>query len=103
MMRYVGQSMKRFEDPRLVTGNGAFVGDLTLPDLLHAAVLRSPHAHARLRDVHVAAARAVPGVVAVLTGADIVGVLPGIPADPVKFEAESATSETHTWVAPDGP
>jgi carbon-monoxide dehydrogenase large subunit len=78
-MRYVGQSMKRFEDPRLVTGNGAFVGDLTLPDMLHAAVLRSQHAHARLRDVHVAAARAVPGVVAVLTGADIVGVLPGIP------------------------
>src|SRR2546426_4878882 len=79
MMSYVGQSMKRFEDPRLVTGKGAFVGDLTLPDTLHAAVLRSQHAHARLRDVHVAAARAVPGVVAVLTGADIVGVLPGIP------------------------
>ena len=39
-MSYVGQSMKRFEDPRLVTGNGAFVGDLTLPDMLHAAVLR---------------------------------------------------------------
>jgi len=71
--------MKRFEDPRLVTGNGAFVGDLTLPDTLHAAVLRSQHAHARLRRVDVAAARAVPGVVAVLTGADIVGVLPGIP------------------------
>jgi carbon-monoxide dehydrogenase large subunit len=78
-MSYVGQSMKRFEDPRLVTGNGAFVGDLTLPDTLHAAVLRSQHAHARLRSVDVAAARAVPGVVAVLTGADIAGVLPGIP------------------------
>jgi aerobic carbon-monoxide dehydrogenase large subunit len=78
-MSYVGQSMKRFEDPRLVTGHGAFVGDLTLPDTLHAAVLRSQHAHARLRSVDVAAARAVPGVVAVLTGADIAGVLPGIP------------------------
>src|SRR2546428_5347664 len=78
-MNYVGQSMKRFEDPRLVTGNGAFVGDLTLPDMLHAAVLRSQHAHARLRGIDVSAARAVPGVVAVLTGADIVGVLPGIP------------------------
>src|SRR5262245_29778679 len=76
---YVGQSMKRFEDPRLVTGNGAFVGDLTLPDMLHTAVLRSQHAHAHLRAVDVAAARAVPGVVAVLTGADIAGVLPGIP------------------------
>jgi carbon-monoxide dehydrogenase large subunit len=71
--------MKRFEDPRLVTGHGAFVGDLTLPDMLHAAILRSQHAHARLRGIESAAARAVPGVVAVLTGADIVGVLPGIP------------------------
>ena len=78
-MSYVGQSMKRFEDPRLLTGNGAFVGDLTLPDMLHAAVARSQHAHARLRGVDVSAARAVPGVVAVLTGADIAGVLPGIP------------------------
>jgi len=79
MMSYVGQSMKRFEDPRLVAGKGTFVGDLTLPDMLHAAVLRSQHAHARLRGVDAAAARAVPGVVAVLTGADIAGVLPGIP------------------------
>jgi carbon-monoxide dehydrogenase large subunit len=78
-MRYVGQAMKRFEDPRLVTGNGTFVEDLTLPDMLHAAVARSQHAHARLRGVEVAAARSVPGVVAVLTGADIAGVLPGIP------------------------
>ena len=78
-MSYVGQSMKRFEDPRLVTGNGAFVGDLTLPDMLHAAVLRSQHAHARLLGIDIAAARAVPGVIAVLTGADITGVLPGIP------------------------
>src|SRR4029450_2924423 len=79
MMSYVGQSLKRFEDPRLVTGNGAFVGDLTLPDMLHAAVLRSQHAHAHLRGTEVSAARALPGVIAVLTGADIVGVLPGIP------------------------
>src|SRR5919108_2598091 len=79
MMSYVGQSMKRFEDPRLVTGNGAFVGDLTFPDMLYAAVARSQHAHARLRGVDVSAARTVPGVVAVLTGADIAGVLPGIP------------------------
>lgn len=78
-MSYVGQSMKRFEDPRLLTGNGAFVGDLTLPDMLYAAVARSQHAHARLRRVEVSAARAVPGVVAVLTGADIAGVLSGIP------------------------
>src|SRR4029450_4800717 len=79
MMSYVGQSLKRFEDPRLVTGNGAFVGDLTLPNMLHTAVLRSQHAHARLRRIDVAAARAVPGGGTGLTGADIAGVLPGIP------------------------
>src|SRR4029450_7377337 len=79
MMSYVGQSLKRFEDPRLITGNGAFVGDLTLPDMLHAAVLRSQHAHARLRGVEVSAARALSGGVAVLIGAEIAGVLPGIP------------------------
>ena len=78
-MNYVGQSMKRFEDPRLLTGNGAFVGDLRLPDMLHATILRSQHAHARLRSIDVSAASTVPGVVAVLTGADIAGVLPGIP------------------------
>src|SRR5262249_45798928 len=50
-----------------------------LPDMLHGAVLRSQHAHARLWSVDAAAARAVPGVVAVLTGADIAGVLSGIP------------------------
>jgi carbon-monoxide dehydrogenase large subunit len=86
-MSYVGQSMKRFEDPRLVTGNGAFVGDLMLPDMLHAAVLRSQHAHARLRGVDVAAARTVPGVVAVLTGTDIAGVLPGIPPRAIDWGA----------------
>jgi carbon-monoxide dehydrogenase large subunit len=76
---YVGQPVKRLEDPKLVTGHGAFVDDITLPDMLHAAVLRSPYAHARIRSVDVAAAHALPGVVAIVTGADIAGVLPDIP------------------------
>jgi carbon-monoxide dehydrogenase large subunit len=76
---YVGQPMKAFEDPKLVTGRGSFVDDITLPDMLHAAVLRSPYAHARIRTVDVSAARTMPGVVAVLTGADIAGILPDIP------------------------
>jgi carbon-monoxide dehydrogenase large subunit len=76
---YVGRPLKRFEDPKLVTGHGSFIDDITLPDMLHAAVLRSPYAHARIRSVDVSAAAALPGVVAVLTGADIAGVLPDIP------------------------
>ena len=78
-MNYVGQPVKRFEDPKLITGRGAFVDDIKLPDMLHAAVLRSPYAHARIRSIDVSAARNLPGVVAVLTGADIAGVLPDIP------------------------
>jgi carbon-monoxide dehydrogenase large subunit len=76
---YVGQPMKAFEDPKLITGRGSFVDDITLPDMLHAAVLRSPYAHARIKSVDVSATRNLPGVVAVLTGADIAGVLPDIP------------------------
>jgi aerobic carbon-monoxide dehydrogenase large subunit len=76
---YVGQPLKRFEDPKLITGRGSFVDDIKLPDMLHAAVLRSPYAHARIRSIDISAARDLPGVVAVLTRADIAGVLPDIP------------------------
>jgi aerobic carbon-monoxide dehydrogenase large subunit len=76
---YVGQPVKRFEDPKLVTGHGSFVDDITLPDMLHAAVLRSPYAHARIRSVDVSSARNLPGVVAILSGSDIAGILPDIP------------------------
>jgi aerobic carbon-monoxide dehydrogenase large subunit len=78
-VNYVGQPVKRFEDPKLIMGRGAFVDDIKLPDMLHAAVLRSPYAHARIKSVDASAARNLPGVVAVLTGADIAGVLPDIP------------------------
>src|SRR3989442_12434377 len=69
--RYFGERIKRNEDPRLLTGGGTFVDDVTLPDLLHAAVLRSPHAHARVRRGDTAGAEALPGVVAVYTHADL--------------------------------
>jgi carbon-monoxide dehydrogenase large subunit len=78
-MRYTGQPLKRCEDPKLLTGSGSFVDDVQLPDMLHAAILRSPHAHARLRSLDVSAARAMAGVVAVLTGADIAGVVGDVP------------------------
>src|SRR5437773_7533691 len=68
---YVGRAMKRVEDPRLIKGLATYVDDIRLPGLLHAVILRSPHAHARIGRVDVSAARAIPGVVAVLTGADV--------------------------------
>jgi CO/xanthine dehydrogenase Mo-binding subunit len=64
-------SVRRREDPRLVTGAGQFVDDLRIADCLHAAVLRSPHAHARVGAIDGAAARRAPGVVGVFTATDL--------------------------------
>src|SRR5215468_4589491 len=69
--RYTGASIKRSEDPRILTGAGRYVDDIKLPGMLHAAFVRSPLAHARVLSVDVAAARALPGVVAAFTGADV--------------------------------
>src|ERR1700735_4893526 len=69
--RYTGASIKRSEDPRILTGAGRYVDDIKLPGMLHAAFVRSPLAHARVLSVDVSAARALPGVAAVLTGADL--------------------------------
>jgi aerobic carbon-monoxide dehydrogenase large subunit len=65
-----GAPLLRTEDRRLVTGRGRYAGDLELPRILHVAFVRSVHAHARLRAIDTAAALAVPGIVAVVTGAD---------------------------------
>jgi carbon-monoxide dehydrogenase large subunit len=63
--------MKRVEDPRLIKGIGTYTGDVKLPGLQHVLILRSPHAHARVVNIDTAAARAIPGVTAVFTGADV--------------------------------
>ena len=72
----VGRSVPRLEDPPLITGSGQFIGDITFPHQLHMRIVRSPYAHAKLRSVDVAAARAAPDVVAVWTGADIASLPP---------------------------
>src|SRR5580698_4262024 len=66
----IGQSVLRREDPRLLRGLGRYFDDLKLADQLYAAVVRSPHAHADIRGIDTGAARQMPGVHAVLTGAD---------------------------------
>src|SRR5438045_2769567 len=76
---YIGKSMKRVEDPRLIKGIATYVDDLRLPGLLHAEFLRSPHAHAKVAKIVVDEARKIPGVVAVLTGADVNGQVGTIP------------------------
>src|SRR2546426_2228903 len=101
-MSYVGAALSPRETKKLVIGRGSYVGDLTVPGLLHAAFVRSPHAHARIRRIDVDAARRQPGIVAVLTGHDLARVtaplriappiegllpmeMPTLPMDKVRF------------------
>jgi aerobic carbon-monoxide dehydrogenase large subunit len=67
---YIGSPIPRREDAHLLIGKGTFVDDLDIPGLVHAAMVRSPYAHARIRSINTAAARALPGVVAVVTAQD---------------------------------
>ena len=67
---WIGAPTPRLEDERLVTGRGCYTDDVALPNCTHAHFLRSPHAHARIRLIDIAAALAAPGVIAVLTGED---------------------------------
>ncbi|TPQ33064.1 carbon monoxide dehydrogenase, partial [Cupriavidus pinatubonensis] len=70
--RHVGRSMERLEDAAILTGRGRYGDDLAVkPGTLHAAIVRSPHAHAELGTIDTSAALAAPGVHAVLTGADL--------------------------------
>lgn len=83
--RLVGQRIRRTEDPRLLTGNGRYVDDLSPPGLLHLAVLRSDQPHARIRAVDVGEAFAIPGVVAIFDASDIVGDFhPAVPTSRMK-------------------
>ena len=85
--RWIGRSMKRVEDPRLLTGCGTYIDDIHLPNMAHAAMLRSPHAHARITSIDTSRARALPGVILVMTGAEAAektGPLPCFANPPVK-------------------
>ena len=107
--RFFGKRIRRFEDPRLLAGKGAFLEDYRLPGMLHAAFVRSPYAHAEIRSVPVEAARDVPGVVGVFTAADIpgrnrFGVIPRFADQPALAEAETRfRGEAVALVAFDGP
>ncbi len=79
----IGQPLRRKEDQRLVTGSGRFSADADFPGQVFAAMVRSPHAHALIRSVDATVAKAMPGVLAVLTAADMtadaIGILPHTP------------------------
>src|SRR5258705_5352655 len=78
---WCGQSIERVEDAALLTGRGRFIDDLGVrPGTLHAAILRSPHAHARITAVRLEAARKAGGVAAVLSRADVTALSAGLVA-----------------------
>src|SRR5437773_3715164 len=75
---FLGRSLPRREDARLLAGRGQYIADLELPGMLHAAFVRSPHAHARIGAIDTARAAAAPGVVLALTGAQLHRALPPV-------------------------
>jgi carbon-monoxide dehydrogenase large subunit len=104
----IGQAVRRREDLRLVTGQGCYTDDLSLPGQVHAAVVRSPHAHAIIRSIDKTAALALPGVITVLTGKDWLA--DGMKPTPIKtFSFHPAevpllnTDGSPPFIAPDFP
>jgi carbon-monoxide dehydrogenase large subunit len=104
----IGQPVQRREDLRLVTGQGCYTDDLSLPGQVHAAVVRSPHAHAIIRSIDKTAALALPGVITVLTGKDWLAA--GMKPTPIKtFSFHPAevplinTDGSPPFIAPDFP
>ncbi|WP_137180524.1 xanthine dehydrogenase family protein molybdopterin-binding subunit [Roseomonas sp. AR75] len=92
----LSQSVRRVEDPRLLTGRGRYTDDISMPGQAFGVVLRSPHAHARIESLDVAAAKATPGVLAVITGADMkaagLGELPCM----IPLKSRDGTPRTNT-------
>jgi aerobic carbon-monoxide dehydrogenase large subunit len=100
---YVGRSLLRREDRRLLTGQGQFIADLVLPRMVHAVLVRSPVAHARIRAVDLRHAAAMPGVAAALTGADLLQLLPPVPEGQISMPSKWATVIQHKFLNPQQP
>jgi carbon-monoxide dehydrogenase large subunit len=93
---YFGRAMKRVEDPRLIKGVATYVDDVKLPGVLHAEFVRSPHANAKINSIRTEAAKKLPGVVGVFTGADLNDKLGTVPcASPIP----GGKSPDHTALA----
>ena len=101
--RFVGRSMQRREDHRLLTGRGQFVADLVLPGMLHAVFVRSQHAHGRIRSIDVGRAAAMPGVVRVLTGEELQRLAPPVAGGQLSLPAKWRTHVQHAIHNPQQP
>jgi aerobic carbon-monoxide dehydrogenase large subunit len=99
----VGRPLLRREDRRLLTGRGQFVADLELPRQLHAAFVRSPLAHARIRRVDLSRAAAFPGVALAMSGGDLAAVLPPVPDAQLVLPSKWTTQVQHSFHNPQQP
>src|SRR5271154_4581900 len=100
---WVGRSLKRREDQRLLTGQGQYVADIVLPKMLHAVLVRSPLAHARIRSVDITRAVTAPGVVCAMNGADLAQLLPPVPEGQIALPPKWATVIQHKFLNPQEP
>jgi carbon-monoxide dehydrogenase large subunit len=100
---FIGRSIKRREDRRLLTGRGQFIADFELPHMLHAAFVRSPVAHARIRAIDLSRAAAVPGVVYVLGGPELAQLLPPVPDTQLVLPSKWTTQVQHKFINPQQP
>ena len=100
---YVGRSLLRREDRRLLTGSGIFVADLAVPGMLHAAFLRSPVAHARIRGVDLARARASRGVAFAMSGIELARRVPPVPDSQLVLPRKWTTQVQHSFKNPREP
>jgi aerobic carbon-monoxide dehydrogenase large subunit len=100
---YIGRSLLRREDRRLLTGQGQFISDLVLPRMLNAVVVRSPVAHARIRSVDLSRAAAMPGVAIALHGADLLQLLPPVPEGQISMPSKWTTYIQHKFLNPQQP
>src|SRR5258707_6780843 len=98
-----GRALPSCEDHRLLTGRGQFIADLDLPHMLHAVLVRSPVAHARIGGVHLAQALAAPGVVAALSGADLLALLPPVPDTQLSLPSKWTALVPHKFINPQQP
>src|SRR6267154_441640 len=100
---YVGRSLLRREDRRLLTGQGQCIADLVLPRMLHAFLVRSPVAHARIRSVDLSRAGAAPGVVLALNGTDLLQLLPPVPEGQISMPSKWVSVIQHKFLNPQQP
>ncbi len=100
---FVGRSILRREDHRLLTGRGQFIADFELPHMLHAVFVRSPVAHARIRAVDLSRAAAAPGVVLTLGGAELARLLPPVSDTQLSLPRKWTTLVQHKFINPQQP